>query len=37
MKSLQALFIVVTIFVTVPIWYYILYKVLEATNATQLE
>jgi hypothetical protein len=36
MKALLAIGGLLAIFVTLPIWFYLLYKVLEATNASEL-
>jgi hypothetical protein len=36
MKIMQAIIAIITIFITIPIWYYLLYKVLQSIGATDL-
>jgi hypothetical protein len=36
MKALKVIVGLLTVFVVAPIWYYLLYKVLQAINATEL-
>lgn len=36
MKALKLINGLIALFVTLPIWYYLLYKVLEAVNASEL-
>ena len=37
MKAMKAIYGVVSLIIVMPIWYYLLYKLLESTQATQLE
>jgi len=36
MKAAKAVFIILSLFITIPIWYYLVYKILIAVNASEL-
>jgi len=36
MKTIQIISILLSVFITAPIWYYLLYNILKAVNASEL-